>query len=98
MISIDFNKAGSQVERMAQCADGMLEQQKKLANIITEIRAAWQGDTAAAYIKKLEALSEKLAADAKQCRSDANAFRAKLTAVKEAEAAAEAAASSKGNA
>ena len=85
MLEIDFNKAYSQAEKMAQCADGMLEQHNKLVSLIAEARGAWQGESANAYIKKLEALAEKIKSDAAKCRANAVAFNKKIGVIKKAE-------------
>ncbi|MCL2151794.1 MAG: hypothetical protein FWH57_02365 [Oscillospiraceae bacterium] len=91
MLEIDFRKAYLQAAGMAQCAEGIVEQKKKLEGIIDGVRGAWQGETASAYIKKLEALGEKLEEEAKKIREDAAAFRAKIDYIKRAEEAAQSA-------
>jgi len=87
MIDIDFNKAYVQAETMAQCADGIQQQQQKLNNLIAEIRRAWHGETATAYINKLEAFSDKLKTEAKMCRESAVTFRTRINSIKTAEEA-----------
>jgi|GEM_PF-2659625 len=85
MISIDFSRAYRQADSMAQCAEEMLQQHKKMAGVIEEIRGAWQGETASSYIKKIEGFSSQLKANSEKCRKDAAAFRARIDAIKEAE-------------
>jgi uncharacterized protein YukE len=96
-LSIDFALAYRQAHSMAQCADEMQQQFGRLNSIITEVRAAWKGPNASAYIKKLEAFGTKLQANAKKCREDAAAFRARIDAIKAAEERAAAAAASLGS-
>ena len=85
MLEIDFDKAYAQVGKMEQCADGMLEQHNKLVSLIAEVRGAWQGESANAYIKKMEALAEKIKSDAEKCRANAKSFRLKIGTIKKAE-------------
>jgi len=89
MISVDFNKAYHQASGMSQCADELLQQSNRLSDVIVEIRRNWQGETANAFIKKLEAFADNLKENAQQCRRDANAFRARVDDIKEAEEEAE---------
>ena len=85
MLSIDFNIAYRQAGEMADCADEINHQSKKLENIINETRIAWQGDVSAAYIKKLEALGGQMQADSVKCRGEAVAFRMKIDEIKRME-------------
>jgi uncharacterized protein YukE len=85
MLTVDFGKAYRKAEDMSQCADDILKQSNKLKEIIIDIRSNWQGDTANAYIKKLEALEEVLSENAAKCREDAAAFRSRINEVREAE-------------
>ena len=85
MLSIDFDKAGQQAGSLARCADGMQQQSAQLNHLIAEIRGAWQGDTAAIYLRKLEELAGKLEAHAKQCRQDASSFNARIGDIRQAE-------------
>ena len=87
MIDIDFNKAYAQAQVMAQCAEGIRQQQQKLNSLIEGIRKAWHGQTAEAYIKKLEAFSDKLQTEAKKCAETATAFHLRLNSIKAAEEA-----------
>ena len=89
MISVDFNKAYHQASGMSQCADELLTQCNKLNDVIAEIRRNWLGDSANAYIKKLEAFASDLKEKAQQCKRDATSFRARVDDIKEAEEEAE---------
>ena len=85
MIDINLDKAYAQAAGMAQCADGIAQQNKKLNSLIEDLRKAWQGETSLAYIRKLEELSEVLGKEAKSCNNAATAFRAKIDEIKRAE-------------
>ena len=85
MLSLDFDLSYRQAESIKQYADEMLRLQNRLTAAITEVRAAWGGETASAYIKKLEAVRERLQISTKQCYSGADSFRARIDAIKEAE-------------
>jgi len=85
MIDINFDKAYAQAAGMAQCADGIIQQNKKLNSLIEDLRKAWQGETSLAYIRKLEVFSEALGKEAKLCSGIAGAFRAKIDEIKKTE-------------
>ena len=85
MLSIDFNVAYRQAREMADCADELNHQYKRLENIISETHIAWQGDVSSAFTKKLEALGSQIQADAVQCRNEATEFRAKIDEIKRME-------------
>ena len=85
MIDINFDKAYAQAAGMAQCAEGIAQQNKKLSILIDDLRKAWQGETSLAYIRKLEEFNEALAKEAKSCNNAAEAFRAKIDKIKQAE-------------
>ena len=84
-ISLDYTKAERQAQTLEQCASDLLQQSRDVSNIISEIRVVWQGETATAYIRKLEALENELRANANKCNKDAIDFRAKIAAVKKAD-------------
>jgi len=89
MISVDFNKAYRQASEMSRCADELLTQCNKLGDVIAGVRHNWQGETANAYIRKLEAFENELKENAQQCKKDAAAFRARVDVIKAAEEMAE---------
>ena len=85
MIDINFDKAYAQAAGMAQCAEGIAQQNKKLNNLIEDLRKAWQGETSLAYIRKLEEFNEALGKEAKSCNNAAETFRAKIDEIKKAD-------------
>ena len=85
MIDIDFDKAVAQAAGMAQCADGIMQQYNKLNSLIADIRRSWKGETADAYIRKLEEFATILESDAKKCRDAATNFRTKVNFIKQTE-------------
>ena len=85
MIDINFDKAYAQAAGMAQCAEGIAQQNKKLSSLIEDLRKAWQGETSLDYIRKLEEFNEVLGNEAKSCNNAATAFRAKINGIKKAE-------------
>jgi len=84
-ISLDYSKAKRQADNLEQCANDMLRQSREVGSIIADIRGVWQGETAGAYIKKLQALETELRENANKCSKDAIAFRAKISALKKAD-------------
>ena len=90
-ISIDYAKAEQQAQSLEQCANDMLQQSRELGSIIASVRQSWQGDTANAYIRKLEVLENDLRANADRCSRDAVDFRARINAIKKADEEAKAA-------
>ena len=85
MIDINFDKATAQAAGMAQCADGIMQQHNKLISLIADVRKAWRGETADAYIRKLEEFATILETDAKKCREASANFRAKINFIKQTE-------------
>jgi len=84
-ISLDYTKAENQAQCLEQCASDMLRQSREVGNIIADVRRVWHGDTAGAYIKKLQMLETELRENANKCSNDAIDFRAKIDAVKRAD-------------
>ena len=84
-ITLDYVKAEYQAECLEQCAGDLLRQSRDVNVIISDVRRAWQGDTADVYIKKLIALEDELRANADKCSKDAADFRARIKAFKKAD-------------
>ena len=84
-INLDYAKAERQASTLEQCAGEMLQQSKAVGTIISEVRHAWQGDTANAYLRKLEALRDELRLNSERCNEDAIDFRARIRAIKKAD-------------
>lgn len=90
-ISIDYTKAERQAQSLEQCASDLLQQSGELSSIISTVRRSWQGETASAYIRKLEILENELRANADRCSNDAADFRARINAIRRADEEARAA-------
>jgi len=90
-ISIDYTKAERQAQALEQCASDLQQQSGELNSIISAVRRSWQGDTAIAYIRKLEVLESELRASADRCSNDAVEFRARIETIKRADEEARAA-------
>ena len=88
VLSIDFEKAYRQARTLAGSGEEMLQLAGRLNDIASEVRRSWRGETAAAYLRKIESFDKVLRAGAGKCRDDAAAFRAKIDAIKAAEEAA----------
>ena len=81
-ISLDYTKAERQAQSLERCASDMLRQSREVGFIINELRGVWQGDTANAYIRKLQVLEHELRENGNRCSTDASNFRAKITKVR----------------
>ena len=90
-ISIDYAKAERQAQSLEQCASDLLQQSGELSSIISVVRRSWQGNTANAYIRKLEVLESELRSNADRCSKDAVEFRARINAIRKADEEAKAA-------
>jgi len=84
-ISLDYSKAERQAQCLEQCAGDMLRQSREVGNIIAEVRRVWQGETANAYVRKLQILETELRENANKCSKDAIDFRAKIATIKKAD-------------
>jgi uncharacterized protein YukE len=84
-LSLDYNKAQRQAQSLEQCAEDMLRQSREVGSIIADIRRVWQGETANAYIRKLQTLETELRENANKCSKDAIDFRSKIRAVRTAD-------------
>jgi len=78
MVSIDYSKAALQARALRQTADGMRSLGSRTHRLTTEIRAAWQGNTAEAYLRKLEAYANRMQNEAARCMKTAEALRSRL--------------------
>ena len=85
MLTVDFEKAYHQAREMAQIAQGILAQGDRLAMIATEMRSNWDGETAAAYLSKMELLAQTLKQNGKGCAVAAEAFLARIAEIQAAE-------------
>ncbi len=70
LIEITFGNAIAQANQLEACADEMTAlSNRRLAEIQDNIQAAWQGESAAAYVQKLELTGERMRITAnKLCR------------------------------
>jgi uncharacterized protein YukE len=85
-LSIDFVRAEKQARTLEQCTDELQRQSREIGEIISEVRRTWQGETANAYIRKLEAFERTLISSTKRCNEVAADFRTKIGALRKAEA------------
>ena len=74
VFDFDANLAMRQVRTMEQCADELLIQRRQITATIAALRASWEGDAAALYIRKLEAFGGNLEINAHRLRKEAVDF------------------------
>lgn len=61
MIEITFGNAIAQAEQLENCADTMVQLSRtNLGNIKTDITAAWEGQSAGAYLSKLDLTADNI--------------------------------------
>ena len=93
MLIFDFNKAMAQVKELRQIASSMKNMNNQtLANAISGVQGAWDGQTSQQFLKKCNELKELIAKEAKNIDQVADSLEHSARIIEAAErAAAEAA-------
>lgn len=76
MIEITFGNAITQANQLENCADTMMKLSKtNLSNIKADITAAWEGQSAGAYLSKLDLTAGNIEKTANKLYEIADALR-----------------------
>lgn len=76
LIEITFGNAVAQAKQLDECADAMVRlANNSIGNIKSDLNSAWQGDSANAYIAKLDLTSENIITTANKLYEIARTIR-----------------------
>lgn len=76
MIEITFGNALTQANQLDACADDMVRlANNSLGGIKSDLSAAWQGESANAYIGKMDTAAQNMLATAEKLRQIADTIR-----------------------
>lgn len=89
MVEITFDEALRQASRIEACADDMDRVARtNIPGICSEIGEAWQGDSAGAYLTKVETSADNIAATANRLTEIAQTLRTVARIFRDSELAA----------
>ena len=75
-IDLDYKKAMNQAEELEEAASKLAQEAAKLRDHRSQVSAAWRGESATAYLKKVRSIEAELQQSAKQIRKCASTIRA----------------------
>lgn len=76
MIEITFGNALTQASHLEECADDMMRlANEKMGSIKSNVQYAWEGDSARAYIEKMNMTASNIVVTANKLRQTAKAIR-----------------------
>ena len=76
LIEITFGSAMSHAKKLDECADDMTRIAKtKIGNIKSDLYSTWQGDSADAYVQKLDDTAQNMLTTADKMRKTAKTIR-----------------------
>lgn len=84
-ISIAFGNAIAQAEKLENSAEQMRNSRRQLADIRNSLRNGWEGESAALYMQKCEALENKLERTAADLMQIASVIRRSAKTYRDAE-------------
>ena len=80
LIEITFGNAMTQARQLDQCAEDMIRvANSSMGNIKGDISAAWQGESANAYLQKMDMTSANIIKTAKRLQEIARTLRSVAT-------------------
>ena len=85
MLVIDYGKEMSRACALRQAAEGLLSLGGWAYKVAADIRVAWQGEAAEAYLLKIDAFALRLRQDADDCMEDARNYMRRIMIMQEAE-------------